>query len=89
MAKVARKYTDTGYADALNEQLTDLRDVICEIANAVERSADVGDYTQDALRDLQKALDAAVDDMGHMEGEVYDAFGSLIGDVDEGYPTGL
>lgn len=89
MAKATRKYTDTGYADALNEQLTDLRDVIGEIAGAVEDSQVCGDHTGNALRNLQKALDAAVDDMGHMDDEGYEAFGDVIGLVDEGYPTGL
>lgn len=91
MAKATRKYTDTGYADALVGKVSDLRDTLRQLHTELAESNRMlaQHYIVEDVLAAASALDTVATTIDIMNGERYDEVGHAIGNVDQQMPTGL
>ena len=91
MAKAARKYTDSGYADALVGTVSDLRDMLAHLHMELVKGNSVLDdhYIVADVLEAASALGTVADTIDMMNNSHYDEIGRMVGDVDQKMPTGL
>lgn len=95
MAVAERKYTETGYTDALYEAFERLRDMVGGVCDAVLEEQEafpenaLGENTAADLRDLENALGQMVETLSLLTGEEATNLGELIAHVDMDIAYGL
>lgn len=91
MAKATRKYTDTGYTDALALKVFNLRDTLRELHTELAKGGSILDdhYIVADVQTTASALGTVADTIDNMNNSYYDEIGRMVGNVDQQMPTGL